>query len=490
MKTTALIIGNNEYKIEKDKLNNAVNDATDLNRRLQTFGFSTTLRINCSREEFELEIVEFTNKLGNYDVGLFYYSGHGFQIDGQNYLTGIDSSFFDESSAKYSSIELDRIIELMGKSGAQSKLLILDACRNNPLKKLYRGPTVNGFAPNINPPKGTFISFSTSPGTRAQDFGYGRNSVYTGALLNHIDDINVPIEVLFKRVRATVSTMTDNKQTSWEHTSMIGDFCFNTGQQIRSNILPYQNSVVRDSEFVCKGSEFHEVIKKLKTTNWYVQKSGFDELLSLKKYDLNASDYFLIGRCLLAAAEGGEYSTMEFFNDLENQLISNFGIEYKNVLNGILFEIYFNSNGKFRLKAFKSRFIDQIFEIHENQQFAESFDFIGKQLETLHNYLFFIPSRKPQSVALELLFNSLVTMKQFNKGNFILKSIKYQTLELLEKTDGIDSIEIINFTSLKKRIAESLCIPLKFLTFSTNYDELILDRISVPKEIKLRAKSL
>jgi uncharacterized caspase-like protein len=75
-------------------------------------------------------------------------------------------------------------------------------------------------------PKGTIIAFSTSPGEKAMDYGAGRNSIYTGSLLNHINDTNVPIEDFFKRVRTSVFTLSNGKQTSWEHTSLIGNFLF------------------------------------------------------------------------------------------------------------------------------------------------------------------------------------------------------------------------------------------------------------------------
>ncbi|MFM2395330.1 MAG: hypothetical protein RLZZ546_3313 [Bacteroidota bacterium] len=485
MRTLALVIGNNNYAKKEHVLTNAVNDAQDINTKLQALEYYTLNSFDCTTENFDGAIKNFATHLSNYDVGLFYFSGHGLQIEGKNFLTGIDTSFIDESSAKYSSIPLDQIIEYMHKSGAKTKILILDACRDNPLPNTFRGPAQSGLAP-IHAPKGTFIAFSTSPGEKARDYGAGRNSVYTGALLNHIDDINIPIEDMFKRVRTTVSNMTEGKQTSWEHTSMIGNYAFNSGQLLVSLGLPYRNDVVRDSEFVNSGSQIDDIIEKLKRSNWYTQKSGFFDLFSVDKSKLTESDYFLIGRCVLSAAEGGEYTANEFLNDLAKEIIHMFGTNHVHVLNGILYEMYFNSKGKFRLNSFKSQFVDQIFNLQQNQQFSESFKFISKQLEKLHSYLYYIPTETPQSVPLELKMERFTDKQKHLKAPFFeLKSVKYQTIELLMNSEGYHHLDIVEFEEMKEKFSKALCIPMKYLTISSNHNESVLNKIGIPWNLKL-----
>ena len=207
--------------------------------------------INCNNEHFERDVRSFSDDLKSYDVGLFYFSGHGLQIDGQNYLTSLDTNFSDSISVKHTSIPLKEVMDYMQNDKTLIKILILDACRNNPLPE--RGTNL-GLAP-IYAPKGTIIAFSTSPGETAMDYGAGKNSIYTGSLLNHIDDRNIPIEDFFKRVRTSVYTLSNGKQTSWEHTSLIGNFCFNSGQLIHSPKIPYREDCVIDKTFESHGTK-------------------------------------------------------------------------------------------------------------------------------------------------------------------------------------------------------------------------------------------
>ena len=133
---------------------------------------------------------------------------------------------------------LNHVMDRMHKASPRIKILILDACRNNPFRNA-RMVATEGLAP-IHAPKGSIIAFSTSPGETARDDGFGKNSIYTGALLKHINEPEVPIEAFFKRVRETVSGYTKQKQTSWEHTSLIGEFSFNSGQLTHSEKVPYK----------------------------------------------------------------------------------------------------------------------------------------------------------------------------------------------------------------------------------------------------------
>lgn len=113
MNALALVIGNAEYAQEKDKLINATNDADDFAAKLLNLGFIVQKKNNCTLQIFDREVRKFGEDLKKIDVGLFYFSGHGLQIDGRNYLTSIDTSFVDSISAKHTSFPLDEIIEYM-----------------------------------------------------------------------------------------------------------------------------------------------------------------------------------------------------------------------------------------------------------------------------------------------------------------------------------------------------------------------------------------
>src|SRR5208283_746218 len=143
-----------------------------------------------------------------------------------------------------------------------TNIIILDACRNNPYERAWhRASGVRGLAP-IYAPKGTLIAFATSPGQVASD-GRGRNGAYTEALLRHIDTPDSSIEEMFKRVRNTLNAMTKQKQTSWEHTSLSGEFFFNLS--LGTRIDEYSDSALRDGLFVLsKNKSSHKLIQGLK----------------------------------------------------------------------------------------------------------------------------------------------------------------------------------------------------------------------------------
>src|SRR5581483_893620 len=202
----ALCIGNANYP-GRNALKNPANDATDLANKLDILGFSCMVLTDADAKTMDEALQDFASSLCGAEVGLFFYAGHGMQIEGDNYLTAINSDFRTERNAKFSSLRLDKIIDILEKGDNATSIIILDACRDNPFEHLWgRGSKALGLAP-VYAPKGTIIAFATSPGEIALD-GTGSNGLFTGALLQHIDKQNVTIEDLFKRVRNTVSAAT------------------------------------------------------------------------------------------------------------------------------------------------------------------------------------------------------------------------------------------------------------------------------------------
>ncbi|MBA4057500.1 MAG: peptidase C14, partial [Marivirga sp.] len=375
----ALVIGNVQYALPNLQLVNAVNDAKAVSRKLTKLGFVVINLNDCTTEKFDRTLQEFGEQLKDYKVGLFYYAGHGLQIDGKNFLTGTDTNFFDSVSVKHTAVNLDEIIERMQVHSLEVKILVLDACRENPLPKM-RNVTDTGLAP-IYAPQGTIIAFSTSPGERARDFGSGRHSLYTSAFLEHIDDVNIPIEEFFKRVRTTVHAHSKGSQTSWEHTSLIGDFFFNSGQLIHSVNLPYKHEYIADALFVSSGSEFDEIILDMRSLNWYKQGPALNKFRKMKMDSLGVNELFLVGRNILQMAVGEERGSEQIVNHGFDDFLSGYFIGDENhLLNGVLFEIYFNSKGLFRQTKFKNKFIAQISHLQRNKKYIASFDFITAQL--------------------------------------------------------------------------------------------------------------
>ncbi len=137
MNKIALIIGNAAYP--ESQLTNPVNDASDISEKLSRLGFETKLQTDVTNKAMEEALALFASKLETCDVALFFFAGHGMQIDGKNYLTAIDTNFEKEIDAKFSSLQLDKVIETMEKGSNKTDIIILDACRTNPYERKWRG---------------------------------------------------------------------------------------------------------------------------------------------------------------------------------------------------------------------------------------------------------------------------------------------------------------------------------------------------------------
>jgi len=264
----ALVIGNGAYQ-GCGTLRNPVNDAEDMAAKLTSYGFHVLVATDACRVEMDRKLREFKGILATNEVGLFFFAGHGMQIEGANYLLAVDTDTSSELDAKHSSLPLDKVIDTMARSDASMKVVILDACRNNPWERAWhRSPAMRGLA-SVYAPKGTIIGFATSPGEVAED-GTGRNGTYTAALLQHVDTPDCSIETMFKRVRNTVAAETHGKQTSWEHTSLSGEFYFN--MSLGTMIQDYRDTSLADAFFVVdQTKKSHRIIQGLKTHDWYRQ---------------------------------------------------------------------------------------------------------------------------------------------------------------------------------------------------------------------------
>ena len=227
-KRLALVIGNSMYHDADKRLLNPANDATDIAAKLKTLEFDVISIINATKRDMDQKINEFGTKARDYDVALFYYAGHGTQSNGVNYLIPTDAELASEGDMQYACVNAGRVLTKMEEARCKAKIVILDACRNNPFaRSWYRGGGNNGLSV-INTPEGTFIAYATSPGSTAADSGEGqRNSPYTEALLNMLDKPNLSLESFFKHVLRAVKEKTHNKQIPWSSSSFDGEFYFN-----------------------------------------------------------------------------------------------------------------------------------------------------------------------------------------------------------------------------------------------------------------------
>jgi len=189
---------------------------------LKNVGFDVIYQENANLEKIENSVKIFLSKLGENTVGLFYFSGHGTQIEGYNYLIPIESDINDISEINNKAYNIGLLLDDMRSTGNSLNIIILDACRDNPFKGLKIH--YNGLA-NILAPKSSLIAFATEPGKTASDSGKN-NGIYTMYLKRYITTPGLKIEDMFKHVRSAVANITHDKQIPWENTSLVGDFCF------------------------------------------------------------------------------------------------------------------------------------------------------------------------------------------------------------------------------------------------------------------------
>jgi hypothetical protein len=223
-KRLALIIGNAKY-IYSPELANPVNDARAIKDALQNVGFDVYEYENLSQSQIKQAIDNFGSRLKNYTVGLFFYSGHGIQSKGSNYLIPVDANIQSEQQIEYDCVQADRVLGLMEGAGSKINIVILDACRNNPFEKSWSRAVQGTGLAMMNAPTGSLVAYSTSPGRTASD-GTGSNGLYTSALLDNIKTPNISILQMFQNVRRAVSDRSGKQQIPWESTSLTDDFYF------------------------------------------------------------------------------------------------------------------------------------------------------------------------------------------------------------------------------------------------------------------------
>ena len=233
----ALVIGNAQYQ-NTTPLRNPVNDATDMAAALSGLGFEVVFGTDLDYREFRRKIREFAEKLVGADVGLLFYAGHGLQVSGRNYVAPVDATLRSEVDIDIELIAIDILLKQMERE-AKTNIVLLDACRNNPLARSLarsmgtRSAAVGSGLARIDSGIGTFIAFATQPGNVAYD-GEGRNSPFTAALVKYIGAEGLDITSMMIRVRNEVHDNTGGRQVPWENSSLLGQFYFKPGSPPQS----------------------------------------------------------------------------------------------------------------------------------------------------------------------------------------------------------------------------------------------------------------
>ncbi len=213
----ALVIGNAAYP-GSGRLDNPVNDATAISQKLRSMGFTVTMVTDANRQRLVQAMAQFRRSAASADLSLLFYSGHGVQIFGTNYILPTDVDQTDTAQATIQGVRLNEVIEnfMPGKT----KIVFLDACRDNPLQRTGDRSVTKGLAP-ISVAQGTLISYATKDGQVAADGVGSKNSPFTQALLEHLADPQ-DIGVVLRKVREKVMKATGGKQQPWDYGSLTG----------------------------------------------------------------------------------------------------------------------------------------------------------------------------------------------------------------------------------------------------------------------------
>ncbi len=224
----ALVIGNSAYE-HTTPLRNPRNDAGDMSRALSDLGFEVIAGLDLDKNGFATKLREFARAARRADISLFFYAGHGLQVDGDNYLVPIDARLKEEVDLRLEAFEL---AAFMGQMRSRTNLVFLDACRDNPLADglkrsmgVSRSAAIQRGLGRVTDASGTLIAYATQPGNVADD-GVGRNSPFTGALLAHIATPGLSVNDLLATVTDTVMTATHDEQQPWTHSSLRKPFYF------------------------------------------------------------------------------------------------------------------------------------------------------------------------------------------------------------------------------------------------------------------------
>jgi hypothetical protein len=229
----ALVVGNSQYKNPSLVLLNPKNDAQDVAAALRALDFEVILTVDAGKRDFDVAMTQFARLSTNADAALFYYAGHALQYQGRNYLMPTDGELEDEISLRYQMISLDDIRAAVERADGV-KIVVLDACRNNPvvdnLRRKMVGAsrsiaTTRGLA-RIDKALGMVVAYATAADEVAAD-GSGRNSPFTTAFLRRLQEPGMEIGTMFRRIAADVNERTGGRQRPETYVSLIGEYYLN-----------------------------------------------------------------------------------------------------------------------------------------------------------------------------------------------------------------------------------------------------------------------
>jgi len=347
-KRLALVIGNANYSdVAVGSLRNSVNDANLMEATLKELGFEVIKKTDANLRTMEWAITEFSNKILEYDVALFYYAGHGAYIDGVNYLFPVDINSNSDEMIKYKAFDVKFIVDAFTRNQKNVNIMILDACRNNPLPSFGYANSSSGYRTISNQPVGSIIAFATREGETA-DGGSNHNSInglYTEYLAEQLK-IEQNITEVFQNTRRKVVEASGNKQFPQECNMLIENLIlakndlgitlpqphrtFATGNLLLKSEI--SGDLYLDNQFLGRVQAQSEYqINEIKVGNYVLEVRELDVKIWMQNIEIVESDVT-------------EIKIPRFINPIsgttdatQNILTENTEIEITNQINGMVF---------------------------------------------------------------------------------------------------------------------------------------------------------
>ncbi len=283
---TALVVGNGAY--ESAPLANPANDAADMAEALEKCGFAVMKHINVSRKQMRAAIREFGEEINRGAVGLFYFAGHGIQVDGENYMVPVGAEVHSEAEVEDECLRVSSVLRQMESAGNRLNIVILDACRNNPFGRRFRSGQVG--LSKMDAPTGSILAYATAPGSVAAD-GTDRNGLYTAMLLKHLNTPGLEIGRLFRKVRIDVVNASGKRQTPWESSSLMGDFYFQSEDR-----KPVEKSAGNGSGAPVRIRASHILIGLSPTADEKATAAAMEKILDIRRRLENGEDFSALAK--------------------------------------------------------------------------------------------------------------------------------------------------------------------------------------------------
>jgi uncharacterized caspase-like protein len=254
----ALIVGNSNYMAGHMTLANPKNDAQDMAAALTSLGFETVTAFDASKREMDLALQKFARLAADADSALFFYAGHALQYQGRNFLMPTDAELEDEISVRYQTVSIEDVRAALDRANGV-KIMMLDACRNNPLAERLqktlgnasRGAGLNRGLARVDKTQGTVVAYATAADEVAQD-GRGRNSPFTAALLKRMQEPGLEIEVMLRRVSKDVNDATGGRQRPETYISLQSEYYLNQSDRLAWERIKNPDDIMALRDFVAK----------------------------------------------------------------------------------------------------------------------------------------------------------------------------------------------------------------------------------------------